>query len=73
MTSQTCQLICPGLTKYSVAWEWQRSLVQQRHNCPELADVLILLEHPQVYTLGQGAKLDFLKFDPTQNNTNSTE
>ncbi|NEQ37697.1 MAG: lipoyl(octanoyl) transferase LipB [Okeania sp. SIO3I5] len=64
---QTCQLICPGLTKYSVAWEWQRSLVQQRRNCPELTDVLILLEHPPVYTLGQGAKLDFLKFDPNQN------
>ena len=67
MTFQTCQLICPGLIKYSVAWEWQRSLVQQRRDCPELADVLILLEHPPVYTLGQGAKLDFLKFDPSQN------
>ena len=62
-----CQLICPGLVRYSVALEWQRSLVQERRDCPELADVLILLEHPQVYTLGQGAKLDFLKFDPSQN------
>ncbi|MEM1168045.1 MAG: lipoyl(octanoyl) transferase LipB [Cyanobacteria bacterium P01_H01_bin.35] len=67
MTSQTCHLICPGLTKYSVAWEWQKSFVQQRRDCPELHDVLILLEHPPVYTLGQGAKLDFLKFDPSQN------
>ncbi|MCL2925257.1 MAG: lipoyl(octanoyl) transferase LipB [Trichodesmium sp. MAG_R04] len=66
MTSQTCQLMCPGLTRYSVAWDWQKLLVQQRRNCPELADVLILLEHPPVYTLGQGAKLDFLKFDPSQ-------
>ena len=63
----TCQLICPGMTRYSVAWEWQRSLVQERRNCPELTDVLILLEHPPVYTLGQGAKLDFLKFDPSHN------
>lgn len=62
-----CQLICPGLVTYSVAWEWQRSLVQQRRDCPEMGDVLILLEHPPVYTLGQGAKLDFLKFDPSQN------
>ncbi|MGB3507713.1 MAG: lipoyl(octanoyl) transferase LipB [Microcoleaceae cyanobacterium] len=62
-----CQLICPGLVTYSVAWEWQRSLVQERRDHPELADVLILLEHPPVYTLGQGATLDFLKFDPTQN------
>ncbi len=62
-----CQLICPGLTSYSVALKLQRSLVQQRRHCPELADVLILLEHPPVYTLGQGAKLDFLKFDPGEN------
>ena len=27
-------------------------------------DVLILLEHPPVYTLGQGADLQFLRFDP---------
>jgi lipoyl(octanoyl) transferase len=26
--------------------------------------VLLLLEHPAVYTLGQGATLEFLKFDP---------
>jgi lipoyl(octanoyl) transferase len=31
-----------------------------------LEDRLILLEHPPVYTLGQGASLDFLKFDPAQ-------
>ncbi len=27
--------------------------------------MLLLVEHPPVYTLGQGATLDFLKFDPT--------
>jgi lipoyl(octanoyl) transferase len=31
---------------------------------PDLDDVLILLEHPPVYTLGRGASEDFLKFDP---------
>jgi lipoyl(octanoyl) transferase len=53
---------------YLDAWEWQRSLVNFRINNPALDDVLILLEHPPVYTLGQGATLDFLKFDPNQTN-----
>ena len=53
---------------YSAAWEWQRSLVDSRINNPNLDDALILLEHPPVYTLGQGATLDFLKFDPTHTN-----
>lgn len=51
---------------YATAWEWQRSLVHQRRQDPDQPDVLILLEHPPVYTLGQGANLDFLKFDPSQ-------
>jgi lipoyl(octanoyl) transferase len=49
---------------YSAAWDWQRSLVSERINDPSMADALILLEHPPVYTLGQGASLEFLKFDP---------
>jgi lipoyl(octanoyl) transferase len=31
---------------------------------PMLEDVLLLLEHPPVYTLGTGSTQDFLKFDP---------
>jgi lipoyl(octanoyl) transferase len=38
--------------------------VAERQNAPLLEDVLILLEHPPVYTLGRGASLEFLKFDP---------
>ena len=53
-----------GQMPYSAAWDWQRSLVSERINDPSLADALILLEHPPVYTLGQGASLEFLKFDP---------
>ena len=60
---RSCWLWNQGVVPYSVAWEWQRSLVAQRRNNPELDDVLILLEHPPVYTLGQGASLDNLKFD----------
>jgi lipoyl(octanoyl) transferase len=49
---------------YLEALAWQRSLLQSRIDNPDLEDVLILLEHPPVYTLGQGATLEFLKFDP---------
>lgn len=59
-----CLLYDYGSMPYSAAWEWQRSLLTERLNNPSLNDVLILLEHPPVYTLGQGASLDFLKFDP---------
>jgi lipoyl(octanoyl) transferase len=63
-----CFLYKPGLMQYLEAWEWQRSLLQERINNPNLEDVLILLEHPPVYTLGQGANLEFLKFDLDKSN-----
>jgi lipoyl(octanoyl) transferase len=53
------------LVPYAIAWEQQRSLVADRIQDTTLEDVLLLLEHPPVYTLGQGATLEFLKFDPT--------
>jgi lipoyl(octanoyl) transferase len=55
-----------GLIPYATAWAWQKSLVNDRKQNSELEDVLILLEHPSVYTLGQGSDPNFLKFDPTQ-------
>ncbi|AKG20648.1 lipoyl(octanoyl) transferase LipB [Calothrix sp. 336/3] len=61
-----CLLYKRGVTPYLEALEWQRSLLAERVQNPQLEDVLILLEHPSVYTLGQGATLDFLKFDPQQ-------
>ena len=63
-----CSLYDRQQMLYLDAWEWQRSLVNSRINNPNLDDALILLEHPPVYTLGQGATLDFLKFDPNQTN-----
>ncbi|MEM9213781.1 MAG: lipoyl(octanoyl) transferase LipB [Cyanobacteria bacterium P01_F01_bin.150] len=54
----------PGQVPYPVAWSWQRLLVKQRKQQAELTDLLFLLEHPPIYTLGQGATLDFLKFNP---------
>lgn len=61
-----CRLHNQGQVPYAEAWDMQRRLVAQRLQNPDLDDVLILLEHPPVYTLGTGSSLDFLKFDPTQ-------
>ncbi|MEH2411247.1 lipoyl(octanoyl) transferase LipB [Nostoc sp.] len=58
-----CLLYNQGLIPYLQAHRWQRSLVTERIYDTSLDDVLILLEHPPVYTLGQGANSDFLKFD----------
>lgn len=63
-----CRLVHLDVEPYQTAWELQRSLVAERKatpNSPDLDDVLILLEHPPVYTLGQGSTTNFLKFDPT--------
>jgi lipoyl(octanoyl) transferase len=62
---QLCQLYQCGLIEYDQALAWQRSLLSARKENSSLSDVLILLEHPSVYTLGQGATPDFLNFDPT--------
>ncbi len=58
-----CLLYNQGLMPYLEAHGWQRSLLTERIHDPSLDDVLILLEHPPVYTLGQGSNPDFLKFD----------
>ncbi|MEH1914478.1 lipoyl(octanoyl) transferase LipB [Nostoc sp.] len=58
-----CLLYNQGLMPYLEAHGWQRSLLTERIHDPSLDDVLILLEHPPVYTLGQGSNSDFLKFD----------
>ncbi|MGA7934312.1 MAG: lipoyl(octanoyl) transferase LipB [Kovacikia sp.] len=61
-----CQLHVQSIMPYPIAHAWQKSLVAERRENPALEDVLILLEHPPVYTLGQGANPKFLKFDPSQ-------
>jgi len=48
---------------YDQAWEAQRQLVRT-HKAAPTPDWLLLAEHPPVYTLGQGASLEFLRFDP---------
>ena len=56
-----CLLFNAGLMPYVDALLWQRSLLQERILQPSLDDVLILLEHPPVYTWGQGSNPEFLK------------
>lgn len=56
-----CLLYNQGLMPYSEAHLWQRSLLNERRSNPNLDDVLILLEHPPVYTWGQGSNPEFLK------------
>jgi lipoyl(octanoyl) transferase len=62
--SRKCILDNRGLVPYLQAWQEQRLLVEERVQSPECPDVLILLEHPPVYTLGTGSSWDFVKFDP---------
>lgn len=64
--NRRCLMHNCGLMPYGETLAWQRELVAQRRSHPELDDVLILLEHPPVYTLGHGASVAFLKFDPAQ-------
>lgn len=58
-----CLLYVEERVPYADALAWQRSQVDQRKANPELEDALLLLEHPPVYTLGQGSSLEFLRFD----------
>jgi lipoyl(octanoyl) transferase len=58
-----CFFYNQGLMCYLDALQWQRSLLTERIKNPNLEDALILLEHPPVYTLGQGANPEFLKSD----------
>ncbi|PIA52436.1 hypothetical protein AQUCO_01000365v1 [Aquilegia coerulea] len=52
---------------YKEAWEWQRSIVEKRHDLIELdqdcSDTLIVLQHSPVYTLGTGSSEEYLNFD----------
>ena len=50
---------------YEAAWHCQQALLNLRRQDASLPDALLLLEHPPVYTLGQGADEGFLKFAPS--------
>ena len=44
---------------YRRAWAWQRALVERRQ-CGDIPDVLLLTEHPPVFTLGKSASREHL-------------
>ncbi|WP_144871105.1 lipoyl(octanoyl) transferase LipB, partial [Hyella patelloides] len=62
---RNCVLKNWGIVPYRAAWDNQKFLVAERLANPNLKDCLILLEHPEVYTLGTSASTEFLHFDPT--------
>jgi lipoyl(octanoyl) transferase len=61
-----CSLYNCGIIDYQTAWIWQKSLQKERTIDPEIADALVILEHPPVYTLGTDSSLEYLKFDRSQ-------
>ena len=61
---RNCLLKNEGIIDYHDAWKEQKRLVAERILNSSLSDCLILLEHPEVYTLGTGASKEFLHFDP---------
>ena len=49
---------------FPLAWDWQRRLQRRRLDDPSAPDALLLLQHTPCYTLGRGASLSHLGFDP---------
>lgn len=46
------------------AWRWQRALQARLLADPQASEALLLLQHEPCYTLGRGASLEHLHFDP---------
>ncbi len=61
---RACQWMDAGLVPYQEAWAWQKQWVEERKRFPDSPDLLCLLEHPAVYTLGQASDMAFVKFAP---------
>nr|WP_287131339.1 lipoyl(octanoyl) transferase LipB [Candidatus Cyanaurora vandensis] len=59
-----CLLLTPGLVSYTQGWDWQKQIQQRKIQDSQHPDVLFLVEHPPVYTLGQGSDPEFVKFAP---------
>ena len=57
-----CRVLRLGLVPYAEAWELQQRLVMARV-AEEIPDVLVLVEHPHVYTLGRGGHAENVLLD----------
>lgn len=55
--------VAAGSILYSAAYDWQREL-HRRRVAGEIPDVLLMLEHPHVFTLGRRFKPEHLLADP---------
>jgi lipoyl(octanoyl) transferase len=55
-----CEVYDLGLRSFDEVWGWQQTLVQGHREQPQ-PDRLLLVEHPGVYTLGQGSTLAYLR------------
>jgi lipoyl(octanoyl) transferase len=56
VSERAFEVIEAGLVPYQTALEWQRDLAQTRIEGRLDHDVLLLLEHPSVVTVGRGAR-----------------
>ena len=63
ISGEACRLDL-GLIPYAQAWALQQELVAQKKSGSALPEVLILLEHPPVLTLGRWGKTDHVLKDP---------
>jgi lipoyl(octanoyl) transferase len=63
MTTPTLEVIQAGRVPYDEALDWQRRLARERISGVLPHDVLLLLEHPAVVTLGRGSHGEHL-LDP---------
>lgn len=54
----------PGPVPFQRAWAWQRRLQERLLADPHAPDAVLLLQHEACYTLGRGASLGHLRFDP---------
>jgi lipoyl(octanoyl) transferase len=64
-SSLPCEVYDLGLMPFETVWTLQKNLLEQHRKTPQ-PDRLLLVEHPGVYTLGQGSSLDFLRLSPEQ-------